>query len=219
MLLDVGNLHILLSEDLSGGTIPLASVGGSTELLNGRLESQDVEDEGVGAVQDQGKEEGEATEVPDEGISTLNTCGSSFTGEYEHVALRVELASLDLHPVTASLSVRAGIRVLGQFALDAVDTVDGVDKEDQDENESDLRLSARRTLLPACAGSEEGETHTFMPYCSFAINGLFEMNSKVFLRQVKGSGNTRSRKMDISSTRRKNTYVTTEEPIRMRPFT
>ena len=68
------------------------------------------------------------------------------------------------------------------------------------------------------AGGGRGK-HTFMPYCSFAINGLFEMNSKAFLRQVNGSGNTRSRKRVISSTRRRNTYATVEEQISTRSFT
>ena len=45
-----------------------------------------------------------------------------------------------------------------------------------------------------------------MPYCNFAITGLFEMNSNTFLRQVKGSGKTSSRKTDISITRRAKTW-------------
>jgi hypothetical protein len=46
------------------------------------LKAQDFEDHGVGAVEDQGEEEGEAAKV--------------------HVALRVELAGLDLHALATS---------------------------------------------------------------------------------------------------------------------
>jgi hypothetical protein len=61
-------------------------------------------------------------------------------------------------------------------------------------------------VSPGVSVLERRTVCTFMPYCSLAINGLCWMNSNVFLRQVKGRGNTRSRKIDISSTRSANTY-------------
>lgn len=44
-----------------------------------------------------------------------------------------------------------------------------------------------------------------MPYCSFAMMGLSDMNVKSLRRQVKGSGTIRARKMSISVTRRRKT--------------
>ena len=59
--------------------LALGVTGGETLVL--LLKTQDFEDHGVGAVEDEGKEEGEAAQV--------------------HVALRVELAGLDLHAFAA----------------------------------------------------------------------------------------------------------------------
>jgi hypothetical protein len=62
--LDASDLLVLLGDHLREIFVLSSFGGGGTELINGRLQSQNVEDEGVGAVKDQGKEEGEATEVP-----------------------------------------------------------------------------------------------------------------------------------------------------------
>ena len=103
------------------------------------FQAQGVEDEGVGAVKDEGEEEGEAAEV--------------------HVALGVEFASLDLHAFGAGDGaadgqvkgvmvpgwrwyLRCGAALVlrhGELDLHAVDAVDGVDEEDENEDEGDLQ--------------------------------------------------------------------------------
>jgi len=111
----------------------------AVEALDLLLQTQDVQDHGVGAVEDEGEEEGEAAEV--------------------HVALGVEFAGLDLHPLAASrgsmkssvcgavplwielLSLHSDASLalgLGKFDLNAVNAVHRVDEEDEDEDESDL---------------------------------------------------------------------------------
>ena len=44
-----------------------------------------------------------------------------------------------------------------------------------------------------------GRTHTFMPYCSFAIMGLSEMKVNSLRRHVNGRGTISARKMTISA--------------------
>jgi hypothetical protein len=203
--LDGLDLLVLLGNRLGESSV-LSTVGGGgsgTELLDGGLQSQNVKDEGVGAVEDQGKKEGEATEVPNR--DQLSKVGSVLLLRGRgviHVTLRVELASLNLHTVDTNLSVRARRGVLRKLTLDTVDAVHGVDEENQNENERNLRTRCQ----PGCFRVPRSIVDTFMPYCSLAINGLCWMNSNAFLRQVKGRGNTRSRKIDISSTRSANTY-------------
>ena len=109
------------------------------EALHFLLQTQDVEDHGVGAVEDEGEEEGEAAEV--------------------HVALGVEFAGLDFHPLAAGRgpiessvcgavpiwielpNLRSGASLtlgLAKLDLHAVNAVHRVDEEDEDEDESDL---------------------------------------------------------------------------------
>lgn len=114
---------------------------GTLKLLELLLETEDLEDHNVGAVKDQGEEEGEAAKV--------------------HVALRVELASLDFETLvthdgstvdSGQLSVAykgrkqqvyvrvalGGIGGSGKLDLHTVDSVHAVDKQDEDEYERDL---------------------------------------------------------------------------------
>lgn len=81
----LGGKLFLQTTNLSGTTGVVESTG-ALALVDGRvtlhasvllLKTENVEDHGVGAVEDEGEEESETTEV--------------------HVALRVELAGLDLH--------------------------------------------------------------------------------------------------------------------------
>jgi hypothetical protein len=56
-----------------------------------------------------------------------------------HVALRVKLSCLNLHPIVAEHgSLSRSSLLIGNLGLHTVDTVDRVDKEDQDENKGDL---------------------------------------------------------------------------------
>lgn len=77
----LGSKLLLQAADLANvlGLVELGVLGsvGALQLSVLKLETEDVKDHAVGTVEDQREEEGEATEV--------------------HVALRVELASLDLH--------------------------------------------------------------------------------------------------------------------------
>lgn len=101
------------------------------------LEAKGVENHDVCSVEDEREEESETTQV--------------------HVALRVELACLNLHALAAGhhaadvsvyrsgasqdeLHLRRGLAALrrSQLHLHAIDTVDAVDKQDQDEDEGDL---------------------------------------------------------------------------------
>ena len=122
--------------------LALGVAGGKTLVL--LLETQDLEDHGVGAVKDEGKEEGEAAKV--------------------HVALRVELAGLDLHAFAAgngavillvccyaafwrSCNIPSGTALLlghGKLELHPVDAVDAVNKQDEDENKCDLQCVSIR---------------------------------------------------------------------------
>lgn len=87
LLLESLNVTVLGSELLlqtanlanAAGLVELSVLGsiGTLQLSVLKLETENIEDHTVGAVEDQREEEGEAAEV--------------------HVALRVELASLDLH--------------------------------------------------------------------------------------------------------------------------
>lgn len=122
------------------------------------------------------------------------------------VTLRVELAGLDLGTVTTHyrLCVRTAGSGFCQFTLDTVDTVDRVDEENENEDKGDLWTDNQFTAT--CGALTSTDKRTFIPYWSLAITGLWEMNSKVFLRQVNGRGNTRRRNIDISSIRIANTY-------------
>jgi len=85
------------------------------------LETKNIEDHDVGAIQDERQEKGETTEV--------------------HVALRVELACLDFHALDASKAgVSAALLVAhaAEFDLYTIDPVDAVNEKDEDEDESDL---------------------------------------------------------------------------------
>lgn len=87
-----------------------------------------------------------------------------------------------------------------QFYLDTVDPIDAVDKQYQDEDEGNLYPSA---IVPfACLIPRL----TFMPYCNFAIRGFSEMKVKSLRFQVNGRGTMSPMKMDISTTKRTNTY-------------
>lgn len=158
----------------------------------------------MGAVEYQGKEEGESAKVPI--ANPLRLVPQTGIRHGVHVALRVELASLDLHSIAADRAMVVGAQVcsLGKLTLDPVDAVDRVDKEDKDEDEGNLRRHHELTVRHVIAEPRGGE-RTFIPYWSFAITGLFERNSNVFFLQVKGKGNTSSKKTDISSTRSANT--------------
>jgi hypothetical protein len=77
----LGSKLLLQTADLANaaGLVELGVLGaiGTLHLSVLKLETEHLKDHGVGAVEDQGEEEGKTAEV--------------------HVALRVELASLDLH--------------------------------------------------------------------------------------------------------------------------
>lgn len=72
LCLDGLNLLILLREKLSSFAIASTGVASSTELLNGLFELEDVEDKGIGAVEDERKEKSEATKVP---AARVSVCG------------------------------------------------------------------------------------------------------------------------------------------------
>lgn len=102
------------------------------------LKAQNVKDHGVGAVQDEREKECEAAEV--------------------HVALRVELAGLNLHALTTgdgtiyhvstgrgevklSLNLRCGSTLLLSIAkleLDAIDAIYAIHEQNENEDEGDL---------------------------------------------------------------------------------
>jgi hypothetical protein len=70
------------------------------------------------------------------------------------------------------------------------------------------RIRMKMNVIYACqTGPPRGysDSHTFMPYCSFAIIGLSEMKVKSLRRHVKGRGTMRAQKMSISVTRRRKT--------------
>jgi len=100
-----------------------AGLAGSlaSELLDLLLEAQSVEDHDICAVEDEREEKSETTEV--------------------HVALRVELASLDFHTLSSGDGASSSTLVLGLCKLDlhAVDSVHAVDEENEDEDEGDLQ--------------------------------------------------------------------------------
>jgi hypothetical protein len=106
LLLHCGNLLVLLlklSLELANlvcavfavQLLALLATSIWTALIHFHLlfEAEDIKDETVGAVEDQGQEEGEAGEV--------------------HVALRVELAGLDFHSLGADGSSLSGSSQLG----------------------------------------------------------------------------------------------------------
>ena len=117
--------------------------------LDGLFETEGLKDEDVGAVEDQGQEEGEAAEV--------------------HVALGVEFAGLDFHAAgafkhglavvhtSAMFNVIIGGEVvvilvsllrLCEFHLDAVDAVDAINEEDEDEDKGNLLMSEKSLYNP-----------------------------------------------------------------------
>lgn len=149
----LGSKLLLQAADLANA-LGLVELGvlrsvGALQLSVLKLETEDVKDHTVGAVEDQREEEGEATEV--------------------HVALGVELASLDLHAfdtangsssgcVVSKLYSRqekwdeslpgtvVGLVGLSKLKLDAVNAVDTVDEQDQDEDKGDLGVRSARKL-------------------------------------------------------------------------
>lgn len=158
LFLQLGDLAELTSLAETGLALLALGVAASEALVL-LLEAQDVEDHGVGAVEDEGEEEGEATEV--------------------HVALRVELAGLDFHALAASdgtlwllalvmrlwgesrslLGCAALLLGHGELDLDPVDAVDAVDEQDENEDEGDLDfVSISRKMR------HDFDGHTFMPY-------------------------------------------------------
>jgi hypothetical protein len=116
------------------------SVGIALVHLDLLFQAEDVENHDVGAVENEGEEESEATKV--------------------HVTLRVELASLDLHTLGThgcssaghvSVAFRADgpdlhrcavalLRVCRHLNLNAVDTVDAIKEKDQNEDECNLAI-------------------------------------------------------------------------------
>jgi len=133
LLLQGLEVLVLLGELLLEGS-KLTRLSGDGELLtllgvlvgtlvglDAVLKTHDLHDHDVGAVQDEGEEEGETAEV--------------------HVALGVELASLDFETLvthdtgSSLLSVLSGRHELN---LNAVDSVDTVDEENENEDKGDL---------------------------------------------------------------------------------
>ena len=154
LLLQVLHVTVLGSELV----LELANLTGATDILERRallaclslvvlellLEAEGVENHNVGAVEDEGEEQGKSAQV--------------------HVALRVELAGLDLHAFAAgngavkllvyccvifcrNRNIPSGTALLlghGKLELHPVDAVDAVNKQDEDEDKCDLQsVSAR----------------------------------------------------------------------------
>ena len=137
-LLELRNLAKLTSIAETRLALLALGVAGSEALVL-LFKTQNFENHGVGAVEDERKEEGEAAQI--------------------HVALRVELAGLDLHAFAAGdgaviLSVDCyaifckihnspgGTALLlghGELDLDPVDAVDAVNEQDEDEDKCDLQ--------------------------------------------------------------------------------
>lgn len=89
-----------------------------------------------------------------------------------------------------------GARGRGQLQLNTVDAVDAVNEQDKDEDKSDLAIrSAQGFAVRRFA------THTFSPYCSFAMRGFSEMKVNSLRRQVNGRGMMSDMKITISATR------------------
>lgn len=138
---------LLETADLADGA-SLSDAGGvlatglliAVEKTNAVLETEDLKDHGVGAVENEREEESESTKV--------------------HVALRVELTGLDLHAVGTKVG---GARLIiscsprfnwlhslphagtflgegGKLLLDTVDAVHRVNEEDKNEDECDLKV-------------------------------------------------------------------------------
>ena len=129
------------------GRVLAASLLVAVEKTDAVLETENLEDHGVGAVENQGEEKSETTQV--------------------HVALRVELAGLDLHAVGAEVggAVNSQLALVrwdtvnwnslphagtflgegGKLLLDTVHAVHGVNEQDEDEDECDL--GAKLALL------------------------------------------------------------------------
>lgn len=156
-LLELRNLAKLTSiAETRLALLALGVTGGETLVL--LLKTQDFEDHGVGAVEDEGKEEGEAAQV--------------------HVALGVELAGLNLHAFAAGngammlsvdccaisckiLDLPCGTALLlghGELDLDPVDAVDAVNEQDEDEDKCDLQYVSDRIFDATTF------CHTFIPY-------------------------------------------------------
>ena len=137
-LLELRNLAKLTSIAETRLALLALGVAGSEALVL-LFKTQNFENHGVGAVEDERKEEGEAAQI--------------------HVALRVELAGLDLHAFAAgdgavilsvdcyaifckSHNLPSGTALLlghGELDLDPVDAVDAVNEQDEDEDKCDLQ--------------------------------------------------------------------------------
>lgn len=143
LLPELANLAKVTGVGKLGGVLAVGRLLALEDLVL-FLETKDIQDHGVGAVENQRQEEGEAAEV--------------------HVALGVELASLDLHALGTSndsgtadtsvlllyscligqMSLPSSVLVLaglGQLNLDAVHAVDTVNEQDQYKDECDLHES------------------------------------------------------------------------------
>ena len=137
-LLELRNLAELAS--VAKARLALLALGvTNSKALVLLLKTEDFEDHGVGAVEDEGKEQSEAAQV--------------------HVALGVELAGLDLHALATgdgatllsvncqsilrrSSSIPSRTALLlghGKLDLHPVDAVDAVNKQDENEDKCDLR--------------------------------------------------------------------------------
>lgn len=127
---------------VEGSRAASVGLGVTLETLVLFLQTENVKDHGVGAVQDEREEEGEATEV--------------------HVALRVEFAGLDFHALGSpedsgavneiSLLSRAksqgrlenlpafslALTSRGKLELNTVNTIHAVDEENENEDEGNL---------------------------------------------------------------------------------
>jgi hypothetical protein len=151
LLLQILHVTVLGSELV----LELANLTGATDILKRRallgaclslvvlellLETEGVENHNVGAVEDEGEEQGKSAQV--------------------HVALRVELAGLNLHALDATKTGLSGgpisqccvtelfinlpslwvVAEAGELNLNSVDAVDAVYEEDEDEDKRYLHF-------------------------------------------------------------------------------
>lgn len=193
LLLQTTNLAHVAS--LIETTAGLLGIGRSLKTLVLFLKTKDIKDHDVGAVENEGKEKGETTEV--------------------HIALRVELPGLDLHTLRAHCRCSGGrvsdceklerdldLRGVARFGnvvqldLHAEYAIHAVNEQDEDEDECYL-LSDQiivRVLI--------GRSHrTFIQYCILATIGFSAKKVKRPRFQVNGIGTMSVMKSTISKTR------------------
>jgi len=154
--LETANLAHFTSVIEASSTLALVNLGVTLHAPVLLLETEDVKDHAVGAVEDERKEKGEATEV--------------------HVALRVKLAGLDLHTLwsangrdtvqvsmwvvcTSQKKQEVSLPSIGgalgsrrKLKLNAVNAVDTVDEQYQDEDKRNLARVSKDA-----AGGVDGE--------------------------------------------------------------